>query len=264
MAVSGIVFGAIFLVVVGCGFALMAYLAWNGSKPSSFFTEAVNPTYELELSEPEINAYYDLKDQLQEKYAPEHAALVEEALSSGEVKTLVRWTSKVPPEERTGLHKALMRRLVSCIGKLDQVQRDKPGNWKMWQSKLISERYWTTLLEAERIVSQEIDSCVTEAEELEPGWREQIFHQGVQCYRMQRQHEAEKTEQKKAVVDEKKQAQRDEKRKEIEKRVEIERKLQQEREAQKMMEKLLREEEAAAASKKGKAATAKPKTTKKK
>merc|ERR1711920_1081388 len=110
----------------------------------------------------------------------------------------------VPPEERMGLKQALMKRLVACIDPLDQVQRDKPGNWKLWRGKLVSERYWGSLCDAERLVSEEIDSCTAEAEELEPGWREHIFPQAVQIWRRQKQFEMEKRDQKKAVEHEKK------------------------------------------------------------
>merc|ERR1740121_3109245 len=246
----------------------MAYLAYKGAQPSSFFSEAVNGIYDLELSEPDIEEYCRLKETLLEKYAPEHAATIAEHAELGETaKPMERWTPKVPEEERTSLNKALMRRLVSCIGKLDQVQRDKPGNWKLWQSKLVSEQFWSSLLDAERMVSQEIDACILEAEELEPGWREHIFHQGVQCYRMHKQQEHQKQVETKAVVDaekmkrkevkdEVKAKEREEKRKEIEKKLEIARKVQEEKNAEKMMEKLLKEEEAASSKKGGKAKAA--------
>merc|ERR1740129_1697787 len=147
-------------------------------------------------------------------------------------KPMERWTPKVPEEERTSLNKALMRRMVS----------------------------------------QEIDACILEAEELEPGWRDHIFHQGVQCYRMHKQQEHQKQVETKAVVDagkakrkevkdEVKAKEREEKRKEIEKKLEIARKVQEEKNAEKMMEKLLKEE--AASSKKGgkaKADAGKPKS----
>merc|ERR1712060_627247 len=90
------------------------------------------------------------------------------------------WEQRVPPEERQGLKHALMKRLVACIDPLDQVQRDKPGNWKLWRGKLVSERYWGSLCDAETSVSQEIDACIAEAAELEPGSRGHIFPQALQ------------------------------------------------------------------------------------
>lgn len=256
---------------------MMAYLAWKGAKPSSFFSDSVNTIYEMELSAADIDTYYNLKDELQRKYAPEAAAAAAEMESTGESQVVEQWTPKLPAEDRRALQQALMRRLVSCIGKLDQVQRDKPGNWKLWQSKLVSEHFWTSLVESERIVNQEIESCVAEAGELEPPWKEQIFGQGVQIYRQQKQFEFqkkaevehkenEKKAEKKAKVDEKKNIVKDVRRKEVELRVEAEKKVRELKAAEQAMEKLLREEELSAAKNKGKpkSAAAKPKATKKK
>jgi len=265
MVLPPVLVGIVFLAAVVGALLVMGYIAWRGAKPSDFFQEAVGATYELELSEQEIDGYYDLKEKLQRQYAPEALnAPVEEEDEQEEAAE--PWTRKVPPEERQALQKALMHRLVSCISKLDQVQRDKPGNWKLWQTKLVSERYWGSLVDAEKVVSQEIDACVAEAEEIEPGWRDHIFPQAVQCYRMQKQQEHEKKMVKKAVEHEKKQKVQEVKRKEVEKRMEIEDKVRQEKLAAKMMEQLLREEEAASSSSKktGKSkAVAKPKAKKK-
>lgn len=279
MAVPMALVAVAFLVVVGAALGLMAYLAWKGNKPTDFFTEAVGTTYTAaDLSQAEIDAYYDMKDELQQKYAPEYAAqaaAVAAAEEAGEeVPALERWTLKVPQEQRTELQKALMKRLVTDIGKLDQVQKDRPGNWKLWQTKLITERFWSSLLEAEKTVSQEIDECIAEAEEIEPGWRDHIFPQAVQIYRMQRQQEYEKqareqaqkqalSEQKqaannaeqaktKAISDRRKEMEKEVKRRQAEAAKTKQEKEMEENAAKKAMEELLKEEEDAEAAKKGK------------
>lgn len=245
------------ILVVG---AAMVYLTWRGSKPSDFFQEAVGSRYDLSLPEAEIAAYFDLKDKLIDKYAPEAANGEQEVEADSED----GWVQKVPGEERAELHRALMRRLVGCIDKLDQVQKDKPGNWKLWRAKLVSERFWSSLCEAEQLVSQEVDSCIAEAAELQPEWKDHIFPQAVQCWRMQKQHDMEKKAAKKAVVHEKKQKEKEVKRKEVDKKKEEEDKQRQERLAEKMMEKLLREEEAQSSKAKGKRGDAAPKSKGKK
>mmetsp|Transcript_78527 Transcript_78527/g.230339 ORF Transcript_78527/g.230339 Transcript_78527/m.230339 type:complete len:263 (+) Transcript_78527:87-875(+) len=258
-----LVIGGFILAVAGA-LALMAYLAWRGSKPSEFFVDAVSTTYELQLPEAEIDAYYDMKEKLQRQHPPAEGGAGDddpEALEAA-------WAQSIPVDDRQNLKRALMRRLVSCIEKLDQVQRDKPGNWKLWRGKLVSERFWSSLCDAEKLVSEEIDSCVAEAEVLEPGWRQHIFPQAVQIWRLQKQQDFEKKVHKKAVVSEKKEKEREIKKKEVEERQKEEDKLKQERLAEKAMEKLLREEEKAAAAKskaKPKAkADAKQKVTKRK
>jgi len=262
MAFPAVLIGAVFLVAVAGVLGTIVYLTWKGNKPSSFFEETVKEYYDCELNEADIDAYYDLKDKLQSQYAPDYPEQAEKAKEEGT--TIDRWTSKVPKEDRAALQKALMRRLVSCIGKLDQVQKDRPGNWKLWQSKLISEGFWQSLQDAEKTVSQEIDSCIAEADELEHGWKEHIFQQGVQVYRVQMQQEFNRTQAKKEVFDAKEAAKKEEKRKEVEKRLEVERQAQEAKNAEKMMEKLLREEEQESAKKgKAKAAPGKAKPKKK-
>merc|ERR1711870_132143 len=155
----------------------------------------------------------------------------------------------VPPEERMGLKQALMKRLVACIDPLDQVQRDKPGNWKLWRGKLVSERYWGSLVDAERLVSEEIDMCIAEANEIEPGWSSQIFQHALHIWRQQKQELAQKKERMKEKVKEKKKDEKEVKRVETEKKKEEEDRKKQERLAEKAMEQLLREEEKASASK---------------
>ncbi|CAE7199572.1 unnamed protein product, partial [Symbiodinium necroappetens] len=126
---------------------------------------AVQETYQCELSEAEIIAYYELKERLRQQKAPDAPV---ESTEPEEQDAWVRQALTL--EERRVLQQALMRRLVSCLDRLDQVQRDKPGNYRLWRGKLVSERYWASLLEAEQIVSDEISSCVSEAAILEPGW----------------------------------------------------------------------------------------------
>lgn len=248
-----------FLVAGLAAVAFMVYTAWSGSKPSPFYTEAVSEMYELELPENEIDSFYDMKDALQAKVGVEADAV-------GPDGTPLPWAHQLPPEEKLGLQQALMRRLVKGIERLDQVQRDKPGNWKLWRGKLVSERFWASLCEAERVIGEEIDICLSEAEELEPGWREHIFQQAVHIWRMEKNQQLEKKEQKKAVVQEKKAVVKEARRAIVEVKQAEEAKIREERNAEKMMEKLLREEEAAAKKDKKKGqdkVAAKPKAKKK-
>merc|ERR1712039_1049627 len=126
----------------------------------------------------------------------------------------------VPPEERMGLKQALMKRLVACIDPLDQVNRDKPGNWKLWRGKLVSENYWNSLVAGEKLVHEEIEACIAEAEELEPGSREHIFPQALQIWRRQKQEIGEAKARQKEKVQEKKAVVKEERRKVVEKKLE--------------------------------------------
>lgn len=250
-----ILVGIGFFVAIAGSLALMVYVAWRGSQPSEFFTETVLSAYDLQLPEEDIDAYYDLKEKLYKQYAPEEteqaptAGACDAGVPEDGAVQPVPWVHHAPLEERQLLQKALMKRLVGGIDRLDQVQRDKPGNFKLWRSKLVSERYWGSLCDAERMVTEEIDLCIAEANELEPGWRDVIFPQALQCWRMQKHKEIQKKAQKKEVEQQKKQKEKDERRQEVEKRLAVEEKVRQEKLAEKMMEKMIREEELAASSK---------------
>jgi len=270
MAVPVAIVAVVFLLVVAASLGLMAYIAHRGNKTSDFFAAAVSTTYTAaDLSEEDIEAFYSVKDELIQKYAPEYPAQAEAVAAAEEageeVPALERWTLKVPQEERTTLQKALMKRLVSGVARLDQVQRDRPGNWKLWQSKLITECFWSSLLDAEKVVSQEIDECIVEAEELEPGWRSHIFQQAVHIYRGQKQHEHEKqayemaTKERdsndkmtknnaeqaktKAISEKRKEIEREVKRRQTEANKSKEEKEREEAAARKAMEDLLKDEE---------------------
>lgn len=273
MALPPALVGGLFLVAVVSALAYMAYMVWSTSKPSDFFSEAVTDTYPLEMAEEEIETYYMMKDKLQEQYAPEHFAraqagedaepVITEGMDPKEAAMMTMpWTVRVPADQRGGLQRALLFRLVACIDKLDQVQKDKPGHWKLWQSKLVSEQYWDSLVEAEKMVSNEIESCIVEAEELQPGWKEHIFMQAVQHWRQTKQKEEEKKQAKKEVEKEKKAVKNEVKKGENELRAEIMEKVKAAQAAEKAAEKLLAEEEAAekAAAKKKGAAKSAPKS----
>jgi len=245
-----------FLVAASISLAVIIYIAWRGSKSSEFFSEALPDMYELELPDAEINMYYDMKDRLQTQVGAEFGA-------DG---VAAPWAHKLQADERLSLQQALMRRLVKDIERLDQVQKDKPGNWKMWRGKLITEHFWASLCDMERLVSEEVDSCLAEAEELEPGWRDHIFQQAVQFYRMDQQHQVEKKEVKKAAEKEKKNKVKEARAVITDVKKVEEDKIREEKAAEKAMEKLLREEENAAKKDKAKGkekAAAKPKAKKK-
>lgn len=243
------VVAGIFLVAAIIGVAVLVYMVRGGSKPTGFFSEAVSDRYVMDLPEAEIDAFYDLRDKFMRQVGYTGPAEGEKP---------EHWAAKLPQEERRAICQSLMNRLVKTIERLDKVQTEKPGSWKLWQKKLISEQYWASLVEAEKIVGEEIDVCMAEADELEPGWREHIFPQAVQLWRMEKQQLAAKKEQKKAVEKHKKDKEKEARRSVVQAKQEIEDQIRQEKAAEKAMEKLLREEELAAKKEKGKA-KAKPK-----
>lgn len=268
MAIPPVIVAACFFVAAIVALGLMAYIAWRGAKPSDFFQDAVAARYDLELPEQEINNYYDLKDRMRQQAEEAGAtpADVEDdsAADSGAVARPEPWVRNLTQQQRLVLQNALLQRLVSGIDKLDQVQRDKPGNFKLWRGKLVSEQFWNSLLDAEKLIGEEIDSCLVEADEIAPGSREHIFPHAVHVWRSQKQQLTEKKAAKKAVELVKKQPAKDLRNKEVEEKKAAEEKLRAERQAEKAMEKLLREEEHASKAKPSKGASSVPKSGPKK
>lgn len=247
--------GGLFLLVLGGALAAMAFLSWRGSQPSDFFAEAVAPKYELEMAETEINLYYELKERMRQKRAPEVSPDDDGGGGTDEDgEAREPWLQRLKDEERTILHKSLHRRLVCCLDRLDQIHKDKPGNWKLWREKLVSEAFWESFCEAEKIVGEEIEFCLAEADRIFPGMKEQVFSHAVQHWRMTKQKEEEKKA--KTTEGDAEGAAQEAGAPEKSQKTEEEDRKQQELAAQQAMEDLLKEEEKQ--QKKDKKAAAKP------
>jgi hypothetical protein len=162
------------------------------------------------------------------------------------------WMRELPQDKRRLLQNALMVRLISDLYFLNQVQRDKPSNWKLWRAKLVSEQFWNSLCEAEKIVSEEIDSCLAEAEVFTPGMKEQYLQQAIQLWRMQKERAMDQERKAEAVAKEKQAKVDEERQKEDAKRAEIRQRVAEAREAERIMQQLIREEEQTKSKKKEK------------
>jgi len=235
---------------------LMAYITWKGSQPSKFFAEEMETTYVLKLPENEITAYYDLKDRLAAQVdgeGGEDEGRAVQAQPEGEGNAQDdSWMRELPQEKRRLLQNALMLRLISDLDCLNQVQRDKPSNWKLWRAKLVSEQFWNSLCEAEKIVSEEIDSCLAESEVFTPGMKDQYLQQAIQLWRMQKERAMDQERKADAIAKEKQAKVDEEKQKEDAKRAEIRQRVAEARQAEKLMEQLIREEELSKTKKKEK------------
>merc|ERR1712146_662968 len=123
------------------------------------------------------------------------------------------WSHRFPMEDRSVLYQALSQRLVKDIERLSQVQRDKPGNQRLWGQKLVSEHFWYSLVNAEMQIGAEIDECLAEADELDPGQKDSFWQFCLHQWRTEKHQEEEKKEQKKAVEQQKKAKEKEERRK---------------------------------------------------
>lgn len=243
MVAPVVVIGFLIALLSAVGLAVLAFLSWRSSQPSSFFLESVEKEYKITLPETEINAYLKMKAQQELMYNSDVPPRPEEEVDPTAEKESpdpdgVHWVQKIPEEKRNVLQRALLNRLVATITTLDQVQRDRPGNWKLWRRKVVSEHFWTTFCDAERRVGEEINECIMEAEDLLPGsgWKDNIFTQAVEHWRIRKREE-------KVAKDEKKQRDEVGRRQQNELREVLEAKQRQEKNAEKARKQLLREEE---------------------
>lgn len=254
-----------FFVAAGCAIAAMAWITWRGNKPTAFFLEEMSTTYDLNLPLAEINGYTELRDRIHQQFleqqakSPQHQAAAEEGADEGAEAQAEPWVRSLEPEKKGVLYKALRLRLLKDLDSLNQVQRDKPTHARLWHQKLVSEQYWNSLLDAERIISEEIDECLADAEELEPGARERLLPQAIQQWRMTK--ERQMFIEQAIAAKEKEKTDKEEAEKKAEKEAK-QKKAMEEKRAAKLMEELLREEEKAAV--KGKKAKESTKPTSRK
>ncbi|KAF4747897.1 hypothetical protein FOZ62_006692, partial [Perkinsus olseni] len=83
----------------------------------------------------------------------------------------------------------LLKRCIGCVHVLAQLQRDKPGAARMMDKKLVADKYWEGVLQAERDFNAEMDDVVKESEMTEEGFGRSVWPQGLQFYRLEQHKE---------------------------------------------------------------------------
>jgi len=165
---------------------------------SAFFHEVVQTDYKLVEDETAIDAYDRLKLHLMDK--------VESArIRDGRVSELCAdWVNELDPKELQVLIMSLRKRMHRNITCLATLEGDKRGYLTLWKHKVISEEQWKNLLMREDELTQEIEECTLEAEELQPGWRETLWEESHRFWWQTRQFEEKKHLQQQRVNEEKK------------------------------------------------------------
>ncbi|ORZ02226.1 Sec62/63 complex, subunit Sec66 [Syncephalastrum racemosum] len=146
------------------------------------------------------------------------------------------------------LRAALLRRSMEAVRRLVHVQQEKPALQQLMRMGSIGDDLWQDFTIAEQETMMELQDIVQEANTYKAGWGQTIFSSAAQML----EHEKQKklaTEMKELKEHEEKQRVQRLKREEEEEARESQRKA---KEAKKAEEDLLREEEQASKSKKGK------------
>ncbi|CAN0351329.1 unnamed protein product [Ascophyllum nodosum] len=91
------------------------------------------------------------------------------------------------------LRNALLKRAIADIPIILRMQNEGPGIYNMYQQAMIGEKEWHAFQMAETMISEEIESVQTEADEIESGWSQSIWPLAMQLRTLlvQRREQAE-------------------------------------------------------------------------
>merc|ERR1711962_765282 len=103
------------------------------------------------------------------------------------------WCKHLNEKELVVLKTALRKRMYRNIDCLAALERDKPGKYKLWRHKLVSEEVWDSLQRVEDSVTKEIDECTLEADELQAGWGQDLFQEVLESWRSDQQRQMEES-----------------------------------------------------------------------
>jgi len=102
-----------------------------------------------------IEAYFALKEKLRLQYAKE---------GDGEM----RWMSTLPAQAKDMLKYRLMQRAIGDMAALQKIDADARGYWRLFAKGMITRALWDSVMEAEKDLSQELESVKLEASCVEP------------------------------------------------------------------------------------------------
>jgi len=193
-------FVGVILLIIYNVFRSVAAMVTTDTK-SDFFKETVQTEYTAKHPETAITAYNEIKVKLMDK--------VQDVLGVDELQA--DWVKHLKDIELNVLKQSLRKRMYRNIDCLATVEREKPGKYKLWKHKLVSEEVWESLQRVEESLTKEIDECMLEADELQPGWGQSLFQEVLDVWRHEMQHEME-VERQKQLREEAKNSQEEEKR----------------------------------------------------
>jgi len=104
-----------------------------------------------------------------------------------------------PPDKRT-LPLALLKRAMADIPLIEQLERDHPRMVRLFNRGLLPFGIWEQLLEAERMMDEEVHEVQAEAEKLQKGWGQGVFGQAYQMLRKEREEDAREAQERKGAA----------------------------------------------------------------
>eukprot|EP00611_Tribonema_gayanum_P027327 TRINITY_DN6725_c0_g1_i4.p1 TRINITY_DN6725_c0_g1~~TRINITY_DN6725_c0_g1_i4.p1 ORF type:complete len:251 (-),score=93.39 TRINITY_DN6725_c0_g1_i4:153-905(-) len=95
-------------------------------------------------------------------------------------------------DDATALRNPLLKRAIADIPIIMRLQKEGPGMQNLYQQAMIGDREWQAYQAAEALIGEEIEQVQAEAEEIEPGWGQQIWRMASELRQalLQRQQQA--------------------------------------------------------------------------
>jgi len=107
------------------------------------------------LPAPKIEAYCEIKERLRNQYSPE-------SLDND------RWMSALPLQAKDMLKYRLMQRAIGDMASLKKIDEDARGYWRLFCKGVITRKFWNSVVDVERELSQELENVKAEAQCIEP------------------------------------------------------------------------------------------------
>jgi len=125
-------------------------------RPDALEQLGVRGTYPRNsLPSSKIEAYCELKERLQRQYAKDNDS-----------DTL--WMANLPAQAKDMLKYRLMQRAIGDMAALQKIDCDARGYWRLFSKGIVPRKFWNSVMDAERDLSQELESVKAEAAGIEP------------------------------------------------------------------------------------------------
>lgn len=148
---------ALLVLALGAAVAAVHYLINARRRPDALELLGVSSTYpRTSLPEKNIDAYLKLKEKLRRDHA-----------KAGDADA--SWMSQLPLQAKDMLKYRLMQRAIEDMSCLQKIDADARGYWRLFSKGIITKTFWSSVVDAERELSQELEAVKAEASFVEPG-----------------------------------------------------------------------------------------------
>eukprot|EP00922_Rhytidocystis_sp_ex-Travisia-forbesii_P061412 GHVS01091025.1.p1 GENE.GHVS01091025.1~~GHVS01091025.1.p1 ORF type:complete len:273 (+),score=59.46 GHVS01091025.1:313-1131(+) len=245
-----------FVLSVVASLVYMVIADFRSQKASASFFREAELHYGYHVPDEEIEAYELAKTSVKLKLDPGDTTGEEERYDNMEeeeeeeeehefVEPSESWLRRIGIDERKQLKGLLLKRAIANIPRWDQIGRDVDGKFRLYKRRIISERHWQTVDDAQRDLKLELEYLKYQAESLEAKWGDDVLRNAITIYKYNQEKEAAKRKTETDQNMKEKALRQQQKLTEHQLLIEQQQKEKQQRIANKMAEALIREEHSA-------------------